>query len=95
MTELELLNQFEDYLVKRGYTSRTSSGNRGVAYDYSHPRIRFVLRQENITIQTLVESINKYVTQYDVGGIKARLGETSHNSVINALKRFKEFLRDS
>jgi hypothetical protein len=94
MSDYSLLDQFEEYLVSRGYRSITPSGNRSTTYDYAHSRIPFVLRQESISIQTLIRSINKYVTEYSVGGIKADLGMKSHNAVINALKRFREFIKD-
>lgn len=94
MCEKDILDLFEHYLELRGYSLRTPSGNPSTTYNYAHSRIPFVLRQEGISIQTLINSIDKYVTYYNVGGLKAHLGEKSHNSVINALKRFKEFLND-
>jgi hypothetical protein len=94
MKQFEILNLFEKYLELRGYSSKTPSGNRSTTYDYSHIRIPFVLQQEKVTIQVFIESIDQYITEYNVGGSKDYLGQKSHNSVINALKRFKEFLND-
>ncbi|MFA5433285.1 MAG: hypothetical protein WC319_10540 [Candidatus Paceibacterota bacterium] len=94
MSEQDILGLFEHYLELRGYSSRTPSGHPSTTYDYAHSRIPFVLRNEGISIQTLITSTDKYVTYYNVGGLKAYLGAKSHNAVINAIKRFKEFLND-
>lgn len=39
------------------------------------------------------KQINKFVKDYDTNGIKSELGEKSHRTVINALKRYQEFSR--
>ena len=94
MSQNEILDLFEKYLEIRGYSSQTPSGNRSTTYDYAHSRIPFVLQQERISIQELMKSINNYITDYSIGGTKEHLGQKSHNAVINALKRFKEFLNN-
>ena len=87
----KVLDQFEDYLESRGYKKETPSGSRSTAYDYSHIRIPFVLKEEGIDVLELLIEIDRYVMMYDIGGDKEMLGAKSHRSVINALKRFREF----
>ena len=94
MTEKEILNRFELYLESQGYSVVTPQGLPSTTYDYAHARITFVLREEQISVQTLMNDIDQYVKMYDFRGLKSALGNKSHRAVINALKRFQEFLTD-
>ncbi|MDZ4197270.1 MAG: hypothetical protein U1C51_08530 [Candidatus Izemoplasmatales bacterium] len=94
MTEKEILNRFELYLESQGYSVVTPQGLPSTTYDYAHARIPFVLREEQISVQTLMNDIDQYVKLYDFRGLKSALGNKSHRAVINALKRFQEFLTD-
>jgi len=94
MTEKEILNRFELYLESQGYSVVTPQGLPSTTYDYAHARIPFVLREEQISVQTLMNDIDQYVKMYDFRGLKSALGNKSHRAVINALKRFQEFLTD-
>lgn len=82
---------FEEYLVKHGYKKVTESGNPSTVYSYCRG-IDFVAREEGLDWDSLAEHIERIVPQYDTGGIKQPLGEKSRKTVINALKRFSEFL---
>lgn len=93
MDELLVLEQFEKYLEKRGYSKLTPSGLPSTIYDYAHARIPFVLRTEKIDIINLCLNIDYYVKTYDFDGTKEHLGNKSHRAVINALKRFSEFCK--
>ncbi|GAB6106881.1 hypothetical protein [Fusibacter bizertensis] len=84
-------NLFEDYLIKQGYSVKTPSGNPSTVYDYIK-RIDRVCLNENMTWNELAGQIYTVVTQYDIGGCKEELGRKSHNAVINALKRFGDFV---
>lgn len=83
--------QFKEFLVKQGYSVTTPSGNPSTVYDYAK-RIDKVCEWENTTWAGLAENIGVIVAQYDGGGIKEELGRKSNSAVINALKRFSEFL---
>lgn len=85
-----MLNEFLKYMIDKGYKELTPSGNKSTAYDYVY-RVEKICKDENIIISTLVNDIDKYIKEYDIGGIKEE-GKKSNSSVINALKRFKEFL---
>ena len=84
--------QFEDYLIKQGYAVKTPSGKPSAVYDYIK-RIDKVCEIESITWHNLAMNISEVVIQYDSGGCKENIGKQSHHSVINALKRFSEFLK--
>jgi len=84
---------FYNYLVKRGYSVITPSGNPSTVYDYIK-RIDKICEWENISWPGLARNISTIVAQYDVGGSKQDLGHNSHNAVISALKRFSEFLAE-
>lgn len=83
--------RFQDYLIKQGYSITTSAGNPSTVYDYAK-RIDKVCEWENVTWAGLAQNISAIVAKYDVGGSKEDLGRKSHSAVINALKRFSEFL---
>ena len=82
--------RFETYLIEKGYSLRTPSGNPSTVYDYQK-RIDKVCEWEKCTWETLSVNISKIVTMYDVGGSKENLGNISHRAVINALKQFQNF----
>lgn len=89
-----VLNRFEKYLESIGYSAVTPSGLGSTTIDYAQRRIPFVLKSENINIKELIVDIDSYIKIYDFGGIKEDLGKKSNRAVINALKRFKEFLKN-
>jgi len=83
--------KFAQYLINEGYSETTPRGKPSTVYDYQK-RIDKVCKMENMTWEELADSIGRIITQYDVGGIKEDLGNASKRAVINALKRFQEFL---
>jgi hypothetical protein len=83
--------QFQDYLIKCGYSVETPSGNPSTVYDYIK-RIDKVCEWERTTWLELAKNISSIISKYDIGGIREDLGNKSHRAVINALKRFSEFL---
>ena len=91
MTQEISLEDFKDYLIRCGYAEYTPSGLLSTAYDYVG-RIRRVLEWESMSLAELNQSIDMICHEYDIGGIKQELGENSHRSVINALKRYREYL---
>ena len=58
--------------------------------------INRVLQNENYeSWKNVAQNINKLVVDYDMYGCKSELGQYGHASVINALRRFKEFLDEN
>lgn len=86
--------QFEDYLIKQGYAVETPSGKPSTVSDYIN-RVDKICKIENITWHELSMDISAIILQYDSGGCKESIGKQSHHAVINALKRFSEFLKSN
>lgn len=89
----ELLMAFKDYLIENGYREYTPSGHPSTVYDYIK-RIEKVLWSERISIFELNETIDSICEEYDVGGSKENLGNASHRAVINALKQYRNFIKN-
>ena len=83
--------QFEQYLVKAGYSKVTPSGHPSTVYDYLK-RIEKVCEWEQISWEELSDKIGNIVRVYDRGGEKEEFGNKSHRAVINALKSFEMFV---
>ena len=86
-----LIDDFYDYLVECGYKLFTPTGLPSTASNYI-VRLNKVCSIESINLIQLAKNIDYYVKLYDFGGSKEDFGNTSHRAVINALKRFQEFL---
>ncbi len=82
---------FEEYLVNAGYCEYTASGNPSTVFSYTHA-IKKVLEEEGLSWSSLQNDIENIVPIYDVGGNKHHIGAKSNCTVINALKRFNEFV---
>jgi hypothetical protein len=89
---MNMKQEFANYLIGHGYKLTTPSGTFSTVYDYVK-RVDKVCEWEGCSWETLAENIVVTVPKYDVGGEKADLGNISRRSVINALKRFKEFVQ--
>ena len=85
-----MLKKYKIFLIQRGYKEYTPSGNPSTVYDYIK-RVKKICEREKITINQLAGGISDYVKKYDTSGSEEAFGKRSHNSVINALKRFEEF----
>ncbi|MEE1055631.1 MAG: hypothetical protein UH239_00065 [Acutalibacteraceae bacterium] len=85
--------QFKNYLIKAGYKITTPSGNPSTIYSYIKS-IDKVCELEGFSWCELADNIETIVKQYDLGGTKEDLGNKSHKTVINALKRFQEFINN-
>lgn len=86
-----MLEDFRQYLIRKGYSETTPSGKPSTVYDYSN-RIQKICERENTTFNQLASSISHYVQKYDEFGAEAEFGRKSHKAYINALKRFDEFV---
>mgnify|MGYP002291712535 CR=1 FL=1 len=78
--------QFEEYLLAKNYRPTTS-------IDYP-ARLERLCRKEKISYEHLAQHIYEIMPQYENTGKKSSYGKRSHSSVINALRRFAEFLSD-
>lgn len=82
---------FEEYLANAGYREYTDSGSPSTVFSYSHA-IKNVLEEEGLSWHTLQNNIENIIPIYDIGGAKQHIGAKSNCTVINALKRFCEFV---
>ena len=84
-TFINYKQEYIDYLMKKGYAF-------GTVFSYSGC-IEKVMAFENIgDWKGVANNINQLIKDYGTGGTKEELGDLSHKAVINALKRFNEFL---
>lgn len=87
-----MIEKFEEYLEKRGYSKFTPSGLPSTTYDYKK-RISKICEREEIKIEQLAKNISDYVSKYDKFGSESEFGNKSNKAYINALKRFEEFVK--
>lgn len=94
MVKGPIQTQYEAYLEAAGYpvVGRTGKDSTVPAYAYA---VEQVLKEENLTWAELEKSIAQIVTKYDVGGACEDFGAKSNRTVINALKRFAEFVEST
>lgn len=89
---MDLRKSFEEFLIRNGYKQYTPSGLPSTVYEYING-VDFVREEECLlSWSQLASNIGKFVCMYDVGGRKEALGEKGHKTIINSLKRFREFL---
>ncbi|MBR1604569.1 MAG: hypothetical protein IJ660_00495 [Alphaproteobacteria bacterium] len=81
-----MLNDFKSYLLGQKYKPLTAEDYKG--------RIERLLIKEKITLETLVKNITSILPEYEKTGKKHAHGKRSHSSVLNALRRFSEFLAE-
>ena len=87
-------DKFMEYLLKLGLKELTSSGKPSTAPLYVRA-VEKVLAAEGLSMDTVTaERMGALVRMYDVGGEKEAIGAEGHRTVICALKRFQEMLRD-
>lgn len=82
---------YEKYLIAEGYRLVGISGKRSTVGQYVDS-VENVLTQEGISWDTLKGDIENIVSKYDEGGTMSWFGAKGNCTVINALKRFAEFV---
>lgn len=83
---------FKNWLIDNGYKEYTPSGLPSTVFDYVK-RINFIINEEHYSSwEDVINNIDSLIDLYGEHGAKSELGKKSHNSVISALRRFKEFL---
>ena len=82
---------FQNYLVKRGYKLYTPSHLPSTVFEYRNA-VSEIKEIEGFSLEDFCLNIDSIISDYDVGGIKEELGRKKHNTWINALRRFREYL---
>ncbi len=95
ITTNKIINKeaFEKWLIARGYKEYSRKGMPSTVYQYSGA-VENVCVWENLSWKDLSKSIDTVVRDYDWNGRKKDKGKIGHNTVISALKRFKEFIEE-
>ncbi len=82
---------FRKYLVDKGYKEFTASGLDSTVGQYIIA-VGMVFEEERLSVEEFNRRINEICCLYDIGGAKESIGERGHRTVINALKRYREFI---
>ncbi len=84
--------KFMDWLKQEDYKDWTGTGYPSTIYQYVGA-IKRVMAKENIeSLSDLTQHIQLLIRKYGPYGPMKEYGSSSHNTVINALKRFMDFL---
>ena len=84
--------KFMDWLKQEDYKDWTGSGYPSTIYQYVGA-IKRVMAKENIeSLSDLTQHIQSLIRKYGPYGPMKEYGSTGHNTVINALKRYMDFL---
>lgn len=84
-------DDFEKYLIDADYKVETDDGAPSTVYSYLNA-VESVRVEEGMSWDTLADNIDDIILKYDEGGPKADFGAKSNKTVINALKRFGEYV---
>ncbi len=86
--ETDIIEKYKYWLGQTGYKSSTIN-----QYYWG---IKQIINEEHYSSwQEVADNINKLMIDYNTFGSKGHIGEMGHKSVINALRRFKEFLLEN
>lgn len=86
-----LEREFLNYLIKQGYKEYTTAGMPSTALQYVSA-VKEVASREWLSEASFKKEIKEIISKYDFGGKEEVYGMKGHRTVINALKRFREFL---
>ena len=83
--------QYEMYLEAAGYAVIGVNGSASTVPQYSYA-VEKVLEREGLSWNQLKNDIDNIVKKYDKNGAEEDYGNRGNKTVINALKRFQEFI---
>lgn len=83
---------FYNYLLELGYKDSTPSGAPSTISHYINSIEKIIAWEHLGTWNQLIQHLPILLRKYDLGGEKAHLGSIGHGTVINALRRFAEFV---
>lgn len=88
----EIRENYRKYLIAQGYKVYTPKGLPSTVWQYIGS-IEKVCEWENISWSDIKYNIDELVDEYSPYGKYAKRGALSHNTVISALRRFREFVK--
>lgn len=83
---------FYNYLLGLGYKDSTPSGAPSTIPQYVNGIEKIIAWEHLGNWEQLVQNLPILLDKYDIGGEKAHLGAIGHNTIINSLRRFAEFV---
>ena len=85
---------FESFMLKNGYSAKTENDTKSTVYAYVNS-VKSVMSDEGLDWTSLVKQISSIASIYDIGGAKEAIGDRGNRTVINALRRFEDFVNNS
>ena len=85
---------FESFMLKNGYSAKTENDTKSTVYAYVNS-VKSVMSDEGLDWTSLVKQISSIASVYDIGGAKEEIGDRGNRTVINALRRFEDFVNNS
>ena len=85
---------FESFMLKNGYSAKTENDTKSTVYAYVNS-VKSVMSDEGLDWTSLVKQISSIASIYDIGGAKEEIGDRGNRTVINALRRFEDFVNNS
>ena len=85
---------FETFMLKNGYSAKTENDTKSTVYSYVNS-VKSVMSDEGLDWTSLVKQISSIASVYDIGGAKEEIGDRGNRTVINALRRFENFVNNS
>lgn len=85
---------FESFMLKNGYSAKTENDTKSTVYAYVNS-VKSVMSDEGLDWTSLVKQISSIASVYDIGGAKEEIGDRGNRTVINALRRFADFVNNS
>ena len=84
----------ETFMLKNGYSAKTENDTKSTVYSYV-TSVKAVMSDEGLDWTSLVKNISSIASLYDIGGAKEEIGDRGNRTVINALRRFEDFVNNS
>lgn len=85
---------FESFMLKNGYSAKTENDTKSTVYSYV-TSVKAVMNDEGLDWTSLAKQISSIASLYDIGGAKEEIGDRGKRTVINALRRFEDFVNNS
>ena len=85
---------FENFMLKNGYSAKTENDTKSTVYSYVNS-VKSVMSEEGLDWSSMVKQISSIASVYDIGGAKEEIGDRGNRTVINALRRFEDFVNNS
>lgn len=90
----DIEKDFESFLKTNKYSEETKNRTKSTIYSYVNA-VKSCMESEGLDWTSLMKHISQVIRIYDVGGMKEETGYKGNHTVINALRRFEDFVNHS